>query len=156
MTKKIWGWVGGAAAILIIAVLYVFGKGSGSSGSGIPALPPSTAGTGNGGAGSGSSGTGGQSPSYKDGTFTGPITNAIYGDMQVAVTISQGKITDVSWPAYPDAPGHTSQESQMALPQLKQETLTAQSANIDIVSGATQTSQAFAQSLAGALAQASQ
>ncbi len=144
MTKKIWGWVGGAATILIIAILYIFGKGSGSSGSGISALPPST------------TGIAGQTPSYKNGSFTGPITNAIYGDMQVAVTISQGKITDISWPAYPDAPGHTTQESQMALPQLQQEALTAQSANIDIISGATQTSQAFAQSLAGALAQATQ
>ncbi|HVO28948.1 MAG TPA: FMN-binding protein [Candidatus Paceibacterota bacterium] len=91
---------------------------------------------------------------YKDGTYTGPVADAIYGQLQVAVTVSGGKITDVSWPVYPDSGGHTLQVSQSALPALKQEAIAAQSAKVDIVSGATQTSQAFQQSLAAALAQA--
>jgi uncharacterized protein with FMN-binding domain len=56
---------------------------------------------------------------------------------------------------YPDAPGHSSQVSETSLPILKQEVIAAQSANVDTVSGATQTSEAFNQSLSSALSQAS-
>jgi uncharacterized protein with FMN-binding domain len=63
-------------------------------------------------------------------------------------------ITDVSWPVYPNDPGHTTEVSASSLPALKQEAIAAQSANVDIVSGATQTAEAFQQSLAAALAQA--
>jgi uncharacterized protein with FMN-binding domain len=91
---------------------------------------------------------------YKNGTYTGSLADAVYGKIQVAVTISGGMITDVTWPTYPNDPGHTTQISDSALPTLKQEAITAQSANVNIVSGATQTSEGFQQSLAVALAQA--
>lgn len=91
---------------------------------------------------------------YKDGTYAGPVTDAIYGQLQVVVTIAGGRITDVAWPVFPSDRGHTMEISQQALPQLKQEAITAQSANVDIVSGATQTSEAYQQSLAAALAMA--
>jgi uncharacterized protein with FMN-binding domain len=94
------------------------------------------------------------SAGFKDGTFTGPVTDAIYGKIQVAVTISGGKITDISWPVYPDSHGETSQISQRSLPTLKQEVIASQSANVNDVSGATQTSDGFKQSLSAALAQA--
>ena len=130
------------------------GTGSGSntqSGAG-------TSGAGNSGTSGGGGDSGGDSTTatgaYKNGTYTGPVTNAIYGNIQVKVTISGGKIMDVTCPVYPDSGGHTSEVNGYALPQLKQETIAAQSANIDIVSGATQTSEAFQQSLAAALAQA--
>lgn len=91
---------------------------------------------------------------YKDGVYTGPVTDAIYGNLQIAVVVKGGAITDVMWPVYPDAPGHTSEVSQQSLPELKREAIASQSAKVDIVSGATQTSEAFQQSLASALAQA--
>jgi uncharacterized protein with FMN-binding domain len=100
----------------------------------------------------GSTGTG--TGQYTDGTYTGSLADAIYGKLQVTVTISNGMITNVTFPVYPNSPGHTSQVSASALPQLEQEAIASQSANVNIVSGATQDSQAFQQSLAAALAQA--
>jgi uncharacterized protein with FMN-binding domain len=91
---------------------------------------------------------------FKDGTYTGPVTDAIYGKLEVVATIQGGKLIDTNCPIYPNSGGHTTQVSAEALPMLKQEAIAAQSANINIVSGATQTSQAYQQSLAGALAQA--
>ena len=100
---------------------------------------------------SGGASTSGQ---YKDGTYTGPVENAVYGNIQVVVTVSGGKITTVAVPVFPDSPGHSSQVSASAIPKLQQEALTMQSANVNVVSGATQDSQAFQQSLAAALATA--
>ncbi len=95
------------------------------------------------------------STGYKDGTYTGTVSSAVYGPVQVAVTITGGKIAAVNVLQYPDAPGHSSQVSETSLPILKQEVIAAQSANVDTVSGATQTSEAFNQSLSSALSQAS-
>ena len=91
---------------------------------------------------------------YKDGTYNGPVTDAFYGNIQVAVVISGGKITDVQFLQFPNDTAHSVEVSNQSLPQLKQEAITAQSAQVDIVSGATQTSQAFMQSLQSALQQA--
>jgi uncharacterized protein with FMN-binding domain len=94
------------------------------------------------------------STEYKDGQFTGSVTDAYYGPYQVRAIISDGKIIDIKFLQTP----HDSQTSKdinaAAMPYLKSETITAQSANIDIVTGATQSSQAFKHSLASALAQA--
>jgi uncharacterized protein with FMN-binding domain len=104
--------------------------------------------------GNGSASTGTASGQYKDGTYTGSIADAIYGKLQLVVTISGGKITDITWPIYPNDGGHTQQLSATALPALEQEAIVSQSANVNVVSGATQDSTAFQQSLASALAQA--
>ena len=90
---------------------------------------------------------------YNDGTYTGTVADAFYGNLQAVVTIQGGLITNVTFPQAPSG-GHSSVVSAMALPALKQEAITAQSANVNIVSGATQDSEAFQQSLASALAQA--
>ena len=68
--------------------------------------------------------------------------------------IQNGKITDVQFLQYPNDNGHSARVSSFSMPALKQEAIAAQSANVDVVSGATQTSEAFRQSLADALAQA--
>lgn len=90
---------------------------------------------------------------YKDGTYTGSVADAFYGNLQAVVTIQGGMITDVTFSQAPSG-GHSSDVSAMALPALKQEAIVAQSANVNIVSGATQDSEAFQQTLASALAQA--
>jgi len=90
---------------------------------------------------------------YKDGTYTGTVADAFYGNLQAVVTVSGGKITDVTFPQYPTS-GHSGEVSNEALPVLKQEAIATQSADVNVVSGATQDSQAFQQSLASALAQA--
>lgn len=95
-----------------------------------------------------------QKSSFKDGTYTGNSVDAFYGNVQVKATVSNGKITDVVFLDYPQD-RRTSQEiNAQAMPFLKQEAISAQSANVDIVTGATQTSLAFQKSLQSALNQA--
>ena len=91
---------------------------------------------------------------YKDGAYTGSSADAYYGSIQVQVTISGGKITDVAFLNYPHDRGTSVSINTQAMPYLKQEAIAAQSANVNIVSGATDSSLAFRQSLASALAQA--
>ena len=91
---------------------------------------------------------------YKDGTYTGSAADAFYGTIQVQATIQNGKISDVQFLQYPNDRANSVQINQAAMPQLKQEAIQAQSATVDIVSGATDSSQAFMQSLASALTQA--
>jgi uncharacterized protein with FMN-binding domain len=91
---------------------------------------------------------------YTDGQYTGSVADAYYGNIQVEVTISGGKLTDVSFLQYPSDRSYSRYVNGQAMPYLKAEAIAAQSANVDIVSGATDSSQAFQQSLASALAQA--
>ena len=94
------------------------------------------------------------STQYKDGTYTGSVADAFYGNVQVSVTISGGKITTVNFLQYPNDRQTSIEINQQAIPFLQQEAIQAQSANVQIVSGATFTSQAFVQSLQAALNQA--
>jgi uncharacterized protein with FMN-binding domain len=71
--------------------------------------------------------------------------------VQVVITVSGGKITAVNVPTYPTANRRDQQINAYALPILQRETMAAQSADIDTVSGATVTSQGYIQSLQAAL-----
>lgn len=95
------------------------------------------------------------SKTYKDGTYTGSVADAYYGNIQVQVTISGGKMSDVTFLQYPNDNRTSIEVNTQAMPLLKSEAITAQSASVDIISGASQTSQAFQQSLSSALQQAS-
>ena len=96
--------------------------------------------------------TGAQSTSvYADGTFTGQDVSMRYGDVQVQVTISGGAVTDVTALQLPDGDGHSSRISSTIEPMLRSAVLQAQSANIDLISGATYTSTAYRESLQSAL-----
>ena len=88
----------------------------------------------------------------KDGTFTGPSVNVNYGNVQVKITVVNGRITDAVAVKAPS--GKNDRYTNMAVPVLKQQTLKAQSANIQGVSGASYTSYGWFTSLQGALAQA--
>ena len=103
---------------------------------------------------SGSTSSTGNTTQYKDGTFTGSVADAYYGNVQVSATISKGKITNVKFIQYPDTHGTSVIINQQAMPYLIQEAIQSQSANVQIISGATFTSQAFQQSLQAALNQA--
>jgi len=91
---------------------------------------------------------------YKDGFYTGSAQDAFYGTIQVKAIVQNGKLTDVQFLQYPNDRDQSVQINQQAMPMLKQEAIQTQNANVDIVSGATQSSQAFVQSLASALSQA--
>lgn len=91
---------------------------------------------------------------YKNGTYTGSVADAFYGNIQVQAVISGGKITDVIFLQYPSDRRTSIEINSQAMPYLKQEAIAAQSAQVDGVSGATATSQAFIESLGSALQQA--
>lgn len=88
---------------------------------------------------------------YKNGVYTGDVTDAFYGNVQVQVTISAGKISDVKFLQYPNDRQTSIEINSQAIPLLTQEAIQAQSAQVDGVSGATQTSIAFKTSLQSAL-----
>ena len=79
-----------------------------------------------------------------------PVDNQ-YGTVQVKVTLQGSQITDIVAVQMPDSHQRSLEISQQAEPLLRQEALQAQSAQIDLLSGATFTSESYAQSLQGAL-----
>ncbi|HZR41427.1 MAG TPA: FMN-binding protein [Ktedonobacteraceae bacterium] len=91
---------------------------------------------------------------YKDGSYTGSLADAHWGNIQVKAVIQNGKITDVQFLQYPNERNRSVMINNYADPQLTSEAIQAQSANVDIVTGATDTSEAFIQSLSDALSQA--
>ena len=92
---------------------------------------------------------------YKDGTYTGSVGDAApFGNVQVSVTISGGKIASINALQKPQGPGETNSIWSHAFPILVQEAITAQNSKVNVVSGATQDSQGFEQSLSSALSQA--
>jgi len=91
---------------------------------------------------------------YKDGVYTGSVADAYYGNVQVQATIQNAKLTAVQFLQYPSDRSTSRSINGQAMPYLIQEALAAQSANVNVVSGATETSMAFQQSLAVALAAA--
>lgn len=92
---------------------------------------------------------------YNDGQFIGDVADAYYGNVQVKITINGGKISDVQFLDYPQDRRTSQQINSQAMPLLKTEVIQAQSANINGVTGASATSQAFLQSLQSALSKAS-
>ncbi|MFE0330320.1 FMN-binding protein, partial [Streptomyces sp. NPDC058960] len=83
-------------------------------------------------------------------TVTGEVAKTQYGPVQVRLTVSGGKITKAEAVQAPKG-GLSDQKTAMAVPRLNQEAVSAQSANIDAVSGATYTSTGYKQSLQSAL-----
>ncbi len=112
-----------------------------------------TASTGSGSVPSGSSTSDPSSSGTSTGskTYNGSVAQTRWGPVQVTITVVNNKITSVSVPTYPNGNGRDAEINAQALPVLRQETITAQSANIDTVSGATVTSDGYIQSLQAAL-----
>ncbi len=89
---------------------------------------------------------------YVDGTYNGSVADAYYGNIQVQAVISGGKLTDVIFLQHPNDRRTSIEINDQAMPYLKAEALLAQNASVDIVSGASDSSQAFRESLGVALA----
>jgi uncharacterized protein with FMN-binding domain len=96
---------------------------------------------------SGSSG----SRSTKITTYTGSVAQTRWGPVQVKISVQGGKLTKVTILQYPSGNSRDAAINDYALPILINESLTAQSANIDMVSGATVTSGGYLTSLQAAL-----
>jgi uncharacterized protein with FMN-binding domain len=135
--RRITLWMLSTVAVLVLLFSYRTSTGSGSSP--IAATAPATT-----GGTSGSGATGGK-------TYTGSVASTRWGDVQVVITVTDGKITDVQVPVYPTENRRDQEINEYALPALRQEVLTAQSADVDTVSGATVTSDGYLESLQAAL-----
>lgn len=136
------------ATVAGLVVLLSFKSSPSRSASGTVALGAATPGTGADGASpqpaSGTKTVEGSSVSVSEGFRT-------FGSIQVRVTLDNGKITDVTAIDYPRNDGRSYEISSYSIPILRQEVLQAQGTHIDIVSGATYTSDAYAQSVQAAL-----
>ena len=99
--------------------------------------------------GSGSGAGGSTTPGTK--TVTGETAQTRWGPVQVKITVKNGKITDVTAVQSPSDNPRDQEINSYALPELRREVLSAQSASIDTVSGATYTSDGYRQSLQSAL-----
>jgi len=86
-------------------------------------------------------------------TIQGPAVDMRWGPVQVTIVVKGKVLTDVQATA-PTERSRSAFINNQAIPVLRQEALQAKSANIDLLSGATMTSEAFAQSLQAALTQA--
>lgn len=90
-------------------------------------------------------------PAPTPATFTGELVQTAYGPVQVEITVSDGRITDVVAIASPSGDRRSQQISDAVLPELRSSALSAQSAGISTVSGATYTSDGYQQSLQSAI-----
>ena len=155
--KRIASWLLGT----VTAVTLLFGYHTSTSGPATasdtvvatPAAPQDTGSSGSGTSGSTSTSSGSTSSGTAS-TVTGSVASTRWGPVQVSITVTDGKITAVDVPQYPTGNGKDRQINASALPILTKETLSAQSADIDMVSGATVTSQGYVTSLQSALDQA--
>jgi uncharacterized protein with FMN-binding domain len=116
-------------------------SGGGTSGSAGPTTTPSTTGA-------------PPSTTTAERTYTGQDIQYLYGDIVVAATLQDGKIVNTSVPQNNATDGRSQMINSYAVPILEQEAVAAQGVNINVVSGATFTSDAFAQSLQTALTRA--
>jgi uncharacterized protein with FMN-binding domain len=90
------------------------------------------------------------------GTFTRDAVQTRYGVVQVEITVVDGAITSADAVRYPDWDRESAQINAWAVPVLDEEVVSAQSADIDLVCGATVTSAAYVSSPQSALDEAGQ
>ena len=128
-----------------------------SSGSSAGAAGSGSSGGSGGGSTTGSGASASAPPSAPPGgkVVTGDVINSAYGPSQVAITLSGNKIIKVTVLQHTDDGVNSEQIDGNALPKLTAETLAAQSAKIDAVSGASYTSSGYIKSLQSALDKAS-
>ncbi len=125
------------------------GSGSGSTGgSGSGSSGGSSGGSGSGGSSSSGSGSSG---STRATTVDGSVVQTRWGPVQVRISVSGGKITNVTMLQVPDSNRRDQMINDYAVPVLVSATLAAQSANVDTVSGATVTSDGYRESLQAAI-----
>jgi uncharacterized protein with FMN-binding domain len=117
---------------------------------GASTAPAATGGSSTGGSSTGGTSTGGTSTGGSR-TVTGAVAQTRWGPVQVRLKISGGKITAADAVQYPNGNGRDQQINSYALPVLAREVLAAQSGDIDLVSGATVTSDGYVTSLQSAI-----
>ena len=140
-----------AAACAGLAVILVAHVASGTRSLLPTAARPAGSGTGSGQSRSSTSSGGSSSSSQVSGSTTGKIEQYGYGELSVSVSVSHGKITQLNMGRLLTADSYSQQLAQQVIPMLRNEVLSAQSAQISGISGATYTSEAYAMSVQSAL-----
>lgn len=152
----------GATSIAGVAALFAYPTSLGQFGQSIlgtdqvSAASATDSGNGSASSGSGSSGSGSSGDSGSSGQselYTGDEVQTRYGPVQVQITVQDGRIASANVTEVPGDP-HSRRINDVAVPLLNQEAVSAQSARIDGVSGATITSDAYVRSLQSAIDQA--
>ena len=152
-------------SVLVATAFLLYSIHQRNEGSGAVVLPPTAQANGSNsmmqqGTTSGNSGqmqqsTGtGHMSGYRDGTYTGSVEDAFYGNVQVQATIHGGKIVQVAFLDHPQDNPTSRAINGQAMPYLQQEAISTQNAQVNIITGATDTSLAFIQSLTTALSHA--
>lgn len=118
------------------------------------AAPRTSTGTGSTASSAAPSSSASTGTSAKDGTYTGATETTRFGTTQVKVTIAGGRITEITTVQLNQADPRSYQISVDAAPTLRSEVLAKQTAAVDVVSGATYTSDAYEASLQSALDEA--
>ena len=163
--RRITTWLLSTISALVLLFSYHTSTSSSPSTSIVAQSGATTGGTSTGTAGSTGSDSGGGSSSGSGSspgsgttsaakTYTGDSLSTRYGDVQVQITVKNGKITDSTVTKVPWSNGRDQEINSYAVPILNQEAVAQQSANIDMVSGATYTSQGYLGSLQSAIDQA--
>lgn len=93
---------------------------------------------------------------YKDGEYVGKSTATAWGNVQLKIKIANNRLTQITVLKYPNTHSHSVELNRQVLPIYRQEAVKSQSANIQQVSGATETWKGFTDSLQSALIQARQ
>ncbi|GAA2792658.1 FMN-binding protein [Kitasatospora sp. CM 4170] len=137
-----------AGVVLLLSLKPHDGGGAGSAAPPSAALAPSDADSSSGSSSSSGSGSGSGSTVR---TVTGDAVSTRYGPVQVKVTLDGTKITKVDVVQYPTHDHRDREINASAIPVLNEEALAAQSADVDVVSGATYTSDGYTRSLQSAL-----
>ena len=166
--KRIVIWL--ASTVTIVVLLFGYHTSTdktAAAGAPAPAPAASSSGTGTNSSSSGSSGsgssssgssgsgsTGSSSGSTSTKSYTGSVAETRWGPVEVKITVTGKKITAVDVLQYPDGNQRDAEINSYALPTLVKETIAAQGAQIDMVSGATVTSDGYLQSLQSALDEA--
>jgi uncharacterized protein with FMN-binding domain len=157
--RRIVLWLMSTLSVLVLLFGYHTSTSSTASAQGGDSSLAAPAQTGTSGTSSGASSGTSDSTSSSSGssgskTVTGAVASTRWGPVQVQITVAGGKVTAVDVVEYPNGNGRDQQINARALPVLVSETLKAQSAHIDMVSGATVTSDGYVESLQSALDQA--
>lgn len=118
-----------------------------------PSTNGTSVGSGSGNAGAPTDSSTGSS-TVSAGTYTGRSVSTRFGDVQVQITVADGQITAITPLQLTDRDRRSMQISNQAAPILRDEVLSAQSANVRMVAGATYTSEGYLTSIQSAIDQA--
>jgi uncharacterized protein with FMN-binding domain len=153
--RRIVIWLASTVTIVVLLFGYHTSTNKTSSAATVNSTSSPTASAGSPSSSSSSSSSGpGSGSSSKTTTYTGSVAQTRWGPVQVKITVQSGKITKVTVLQQPNGNHKDAEINSQALPILIDETVQSQTANIDMVSGATVTSEGYLQSLQAALDEA--